>query len=302
MLPYYYYYYRQCLSCYRTLWAGNDWSHTEKVFFRSEQIWNICHINKPINLANPVPDAAYFQWACFDAFHWGFHYYLSLSTNTVSNAARETHTSTQSDLYETTDRKENDPWVRSNICLLSLLQSASRNTSALKASSPSLQATLPTQHQLIFTKMGKQQCSASALPSVTEWLDSRCCWQRFYSETAPPCRLCGGSPVCWVGALPPAHNVARGILHTTALLFGCHLRTICIWPHSNSAWARRLWRFFTCMGCIFVHLCYWFLSNAVLPWSNILPPILWNFFYVEINPASWDWKAHYGGDSEQKPH
>lgn len=92
--------------------------------------------------------------------------------------------------------------------------------------------------------MGKQQCSASALPSVTERLDSRCCWQRFYSETAPPCRLCGGSPVCWVGALPPARNVARGILHTTALLFGCHLRTICIWPHSNSAWARRLWRFY----------------------------------------------------------
>lgn len=98
--------------------------------------------------------------------------------------------------------------------------------------------------RLIFTKMGKQQRSASALPSVTEWLDSQCCWQRFYSETAPPCRLCGGSPVCCVGALPPAHNTARGILHTIALLFGCHLRTICIWPHSNSVWARRLWRFY----------------------------------------------------------
>lgn len=70
------------------------------------------------------------------------------------------------------------------------------------------------------------------------------CWQRFYSETAPPCRLCGGSPVCCVGALPPAHNTARGILHTIALLFGCHLRTICMWPHSNSVWARRLWRFY----------------------------------------------------------
>lgn len=48
----------------------------------------------------------------------------------------------------------------------------------------------------------------------------------------------------------------------------------------------------------FVHLCHWFFSNVVLYWSNILPP----FFCVEINPASWDWKAHYRGDSEQKPH
>lgn len=31
----------------------------------------------------------------------------------------------------------------------------------------------------------------------------------FYSETAPPCRLCDGSPVCCVGALPPGHNTAR---------------------------------------------------------------------------------------------
>ncbi len=82
-----------------------------------------------------------------------------------------------------------------------------------------------------FTKMGKQQRSAWALPSVAERLDSRCCWQRFYSEAAPPCRLCDGSPVCCVGALPPGHNSARGILHTIALLFGCHLCTVYTWPH-----------------------------------------------------------------------
>lgn len=85
-----------------------------------------------------------------------------------------------------------------------------------------------------FTKMRKQQRSAWALPSVTEWLDSQFCWQRFYSETAPPCRLCDGSPVCCVGALPPGHNSARGILHTIALLFGCQLCTIYTWPHLNS--------------------------------------------------------------------
>lgn len=34
-----------------------------------------------------------------------------------------------------------------------------------------------------FTKMGKQQCSASARPSATERLDSGCCWQRFFSST-----------------------------------------------------------------------------------------------------------------------
>lgn len=84
--------------------------------------------------------------------------------------------------------------------------------------------------------------SASVLLPVVQWLDSQCCWQQFYSEPAPPCRLCAGSPVCCVGALPPGHTSARGILHTIAPLFGCHPCAVCIWPHSNSVWAPKLWR------------------------------------------------------------
>lgn len=33
-----------------------------------------------------------------------------------------------------------------------------------------------------FTKMRKQQCSASVLPSATEWLESRCCWRRSFLQ------------------------------------------------------------------------------------------------------------------------
>lgn len=89
-------------------------------------------------------------------------------------------------------------------------------------------------------KKGKHARSASVLLPVAEWLDSQCCWQQFYSEPAPPCRLCAGSPVCCVGALPPGHTSARGILHTIALLFGSALCTICIWPHSNSVWGHKI--------------------------------------------------------------
>ena len=108
-------------------------------------------------------------------------------------------------------------------------------------------------------KNGKHARSASVLLPVAERLDSQCCWQQFKSEPAPPCRLCAGSPVCCVGALPPGHTSARGILHTIALLFGYHPSTICIWPHSHSVWATTFWRlfclfvcFFTCSGCMVI--------------------------------------------------
>lgn len=133
-------------------------------------------------------------------------------------------------------------------------------------------------------KKGKQQRSASALPSVTEWLDSRCCWQPFYSETTPPCRLCGGSPVCCVGALPPGHSSAKGILHTIALLFGCHVCTVCIWPHSNAVWIGKLWRF--CMHGLqnshFILFCFVYLWGFFAPHLIQYP---FSDLYVQINTA-----------------
>lgn len=91
------------------------------------------------------------SWVCFDGFHRGFHYYLSVSTNTVSNAARETHEHAVRSVWDDRQKREG-PMGLQHICLF---LSFCGDTPALKASSPSLRATLPTQHQLISYKNGK---------------------------------------------------------------------------------------------------------------------------------------------------
>lgn len=77
--------------------------------------------------------------------------------------------------------------------------SAIRNPSGLRATSPRLKV-VSNVHQ-------KGGGGKAAHPSATViWLCELLA--AFNSETAPPCRLCGGSPVCYVGASPPGQNTA----------------------------------------------------------------------------------------------
>lgn len=149
------------------------------------------------------------------------------------------------------------------IHFFSFCRRVKRNTAGLKASSRA-SGRLPRRSGAAnFTKInGKNSSVLHRLPPLwrSDWTLG-VAGSDFYSETAPPCRLWGGSPVCCVGVLPPAHNTAKGILHTIALLFGCHLRTICIWPHSKPIWTRRF-------GGFYLHA----LKTA--------PLFVWVFFFI----------------------
>lgn len=139
---------------------------------------------------------------------------------------------------------------------------------------------LPSSYPLLyeftnFHKSGKKNSSGlQQFSLLRQWLDFQSCWQRFYSETAPPCRLYSGSPVCCVGALPSGHSTAgsegtrggRGIytlqLHYLAAIsapYAFDLIKILSEPKD--------YRGFTCMGCkkgAFRNLaCYLSLQNSL---------------------------------------
>lgn len=162
------------------------------------------------------------------------------------------------------------------IYFFSFCQWVKRNTAGLKASSRA-SGRLPRHSSTAnFMKInGKNSSVLHRLSPLwrSDWTLS-VAGSDFYSETAPPCRLWGGSPVCCVGVLPPAHNTAKGILHTIALLFGCHLHTICIWPHSKLIWARRFGGFYlhglkTTPLCFFIHSLLLFIVGLYL---SFVPP------------------------------
>lgn len=133
-----------------------------------------------------------------------------------------------------------------------------------------------SQHANFFYKNGKHQRSASALPSVTEWLDSVLLAAFFFFKQWDSSTL---QAVWWESRLLCGSSASRtqrcqerrdgGILHTIALLFGCHLCTICIWPHSNSGWIRRLWRCHL-HGLQYSYL--FFLCVYLLDLKKYLPP------------------------------
>lgn len=125
----------------------------------------------------------------------------------------------------------------------------------LLISLPSGYCFLNTKSLLISTEMGKNSGVLHRHSPLRQWFDSPCCWQQSmqWDNSTLQAVKWESRLLCGSFASRPQHcqerrdegsgEERRGTLHTVAVLLGCRLRTICIWPHSNSA------EIFYLLGC-----------------------------------------------------